>query len=190
MILAVLKEQTRRQHERAERTLDLPSRLASAGHYAALLARFYGFYTPLEDRLAAVGGYAAVGLDFAARRKAHLLVADLASLGADAGALPRCADLPEVADLADALGCLYVLEGATLGGQFVRRQAEKAVGVTAARGCAFFASYGERVGAMWKAFGASLEGFAAADPGAEAQIVAAAGATFAALDRWLAGGAA
>lgn len=192
-ILGLLRERTKHLHEQVERTVDLPARLCSPERYASLLARFYGFYDPLERRLADVGGYDAVGLDLAARRKAHLLRDDLAALGfgqADIDAAPRCPDLPAVADLGEALGCLYVLEGATLGGQIVRREAEKTIGVTPDRGCSFFASYGERVGAMWKEFCQALEGYAAATPGANARIAAAAVGTFDALDRWVAGGGA
>jgi heme oxygenase len=186
MILGVLRGRTALFHERVERSVDLPNRLRSPVAYTSLLARFHGFYAPLEDRLAA-----AAGLHLATRRKAHLLRHDLLALGvagADVDALPRCPDLPTVADAGDAFGCLYVLEGATLGGQVVRRQAEAALGLTPGRGCSFFTSYGERVGAMWKEFCRTLEGYAAANPWATDRIAAAALGTFAGLDRWLAGG--
>jgi heme oxygenase len=124
MILALLKDQTRHLHDRVERTVDLPARLHSAELYTSLLSRFYGFYAPLEDRLAVVDGLAAAGLVFRERLKAPLLRDDLTALGlgeADVRSLPRCPDVPAAADTGAALGCLYVLEGATLGGQVVRR---------------------------------------------------------------------
>lgn len=192
MILGLLKERTLRLHERIERTVDLPARLDSVGRYAALLARFHGYYAPLEERLAGAG-LAAAGVDLGARCKAELLRADLAALGAGAdaiGALPRCPDLPAVAGAADGLGCLYVLEGATLGGQVARREVERRLGLVPGRGCSFFGSYGERVGPMWREFCRALEGYAAAAPGAADRIVGAACATFAGLDRWVAEGAA
>lgn len=190
MILGLLRERTRHLHEQIERTVDVPARLRSADSYSALLARFHGFYAPLEDRIAALGPEAG-GLALAPRRKAHLLRADLAALGltdAQLRALPRCPDVPAVADAAEALGCLYVTEGATLGGQFVRRQAEAAIGVTPGRGCSFFASYGERVGGMWKEFCRAVEDHERAAPGSGERIAGAAVGTFAALDRWLSGG--
>jgi heme oxygenase len=193
VILDFLRDQTRHLHEQVERTVDLPARLRSVAHYASLLARFFGFYAPLEERLAGVGGYDAVGLDLAARRKTHLLRADLTTLGlgaADIDSLARCDDLPVVSDLSSALGCLYVLEGATLGGQIVRRQAPAQLGLTPGSGCSFFASYGERVGPMWQEFCRTLGQYAAATPGADERVVAAAAGTFGSLDRWLAGGAA
>jgi heme oxygenase len=192
MILELLKDQTRHLHDQVERTVDLPARLRSAERYTALLTRFYGFYGPLEDRLAAVEGSTS-GLEFEARRKAPLLHDDLAVLGLGDGellSLPRCGYLPTVTDTGDALGCLYVLEGATLGGQVVRRQVEQRLGLSPGRGCSFFGSYGERVGEMWREFRRFLEGYVTATPGAGDRVIAAAVGTFASLDRWVAEGAA
>lgn len=190
MILNVLREHTGRLHAQVEHTVNVPERLRSVTAYTRLLARFHGYYAPLEDRLAGVADADVLGLDFAGRRKAHLLRDDLATLGmarASIDGLPRCFDLPVVTDPGDALGCLYVLEGATLGGQVVRRLAERSLGLCPGRGCSFFTSYGERVGEMWGAFCRVLEDHAAAKPGAGDRIVAAAVGTFAGLDRWVAG---
>ena len=192
MILGLLRERTAHLHERVERTVDLPTALRSLAGYASLLVRFHGFYAPLEERLGGVVGYDGAGLDLAARQKTRLLRDDLSALGrtaADIDALPRCHDLPVVTAPGEALGCQYVLEGATLGGQIVRRQVERRHGLTPDRGCAFFSSYGERVGAMWKEFCEVAERYAAR-PGAGEPIVAGAVATFRCLDRWLAGGVA
>ncbi len=191
MILAVLRDRTRLLHEQVERTVAVSTRLRSVQLYGELVARFYGFYLPFEERLAQVDGYAALGLDFAARRKTHLLRDDLTRLGmspAYIDSLPRCHELPAVTVLADALGCLYVLEGATLGGRIICREAENALGVLPGRGCSFWASYGERVGEMWKDFCRILERYAAATPGETERIITAAAGTFTCLDRWLAEG--
>ena len=102
-------------------------------------------------------------------------------------ALPVCSTLPRVATFADALGCLYVLEGSTLGGQFIRREVAARLGLTPDRGCAFFAGYGERTGAMWKAFGAAVTAHADARPEDRDVIVAAAVETFTRLDEWFTG---
>jgi heme oxygenase len=80
-----------------------------------------------------------------------------------------------------------VLEGATLGGQVVRREVGRSLGLGTGTGCSFFGSYGDRVGEMWKEFCGALAAYAARDPSAEEPLVAAAVETFDALDRWLAG---
>lgn len=186
MILTALRERTAALHDRVERAVDLPARLRSREAYANLLARFYGFYAPVEARLAAVGGYDAVGLNLEPRRKAGRLRADLHALGLAADGLPQCAALPAVGDLPAALGCLYVLEGATLGGQYVRREVTRAYGLGPETGCSFFASYQGRVREMWADFCAALTAYAAAHPAAHGPIVAAAADTFARMEDWLA----
>jgi heme oxygenase len=193
MILGRLRDETRPWHERAERAMDLPTRLASPAAYAALLARLWGFYAPLEARLDAVGGreLAAIGLDFAPRRKARLLRADLAACGVDPGglaALPSCAELPALPALPQVLGCLYVLEGATLGGQVIRREVARHLGLGPETGCGFFGGYGAGIGPMWRAFCGTVTDYALANPGAEGAIVAAAAETFQRFEEWLGGG--
>ena len=190
MILQLLRSGTAALHERVERTVDIPGHLGSLSNYTVMLARFHGFYAPLEDLLAGVGDYESVLIDIAARRKAHLIRDDLRTLGYTPEAvavLPACPILPTVARLAEALGCLYVLEGSTLGGQFIRREVAARLGLTPDRGCAFFAGYGERTGAMWKAFGAAVTAHADAHPEDRDVIVAAAVETFTRLDEWFTG---
>ena len=223
-ILARLRAETREAHERLERLVPaLEVRTLDA--YAALLARHHGFHAPLERRLAAAarrlrggptpdGGAAEAGdpvavaaldaLDLPARWKAPLLARDLAELARrrghsppDLAALPVCTRLPAVDDLPGLLGTLYVLEGATLGGQLLLRHVGATLGLDAATGAAFHASYGARVGPMWRAFGRALDRAVAAADGradgggpAAGRVVAAAGGTFDALADWFADGAA
>jgi heme oxygenase len=183
-ILGCLKDGTAAQHEALERRVDLANRLRDPATYAGLLGRFYGFYAPLEAALGRVGGYESVGLDFAERRKAALLRRDLIALGRDPDGFPL-RPTPAVGSLASALGTLYVLEGATLGGRFITATVAARLGLTPDRGCGFFASYGARVGAMWAAFRAALVAYATGEE-VETEVVAAANDTFDALDRWLA----
>ena len=175
------------EHHRLEDRLDLPHRLTTPRAYRALLARFYGYYAPLEALLGARGDWESVGLDFAPRRKVPALTRDLHALGLadDAlAALPRCPRLPTLATFPQALGCLYVLEGATLGGQLIARQIGRTLAIDATSGGAFFRAYGDAVGPMWRAFGAAISTYPA-DPATAAAIVAAARATFNTLEHWL-----
>ena len=80
---------------------------------------------------------------------------------------------------ADAWGCAYVLEGATLGGQVVTRHLRR-TGFPD-NTLHFYRSYGEQVGPRWRTFGALLGArhAAAPDPGTfAAQAVRAATLTF------------
>jgi heme oxygenase len=51
-----------------------------------------------------------------------------------------------------AWGALYVVEGSALGGQLIARQLSERLGITAERGGAFFAGWGERTGSRWREF--------------------------------------
>ena len=186
-ILARLKRETAEQHARVEAMLPLLDAGLTRDAYRRVLAAFYGYHRPLEPALWSAPGLDALGLHAAERRKVPLLERDLRALGLDEAALaalPDCARLPDVGTLPQAVGCLYVLEGATLGGRVIERRLARTLGVNAARGGAFFASYGERVGPMWAAYRAAAVRYAE-EGGDEDAAVAAAVDTFASLARWL-----
>jgi heme oxygenase len=129
--------------------------------------------------------------DYESRRKLPLLTRDLTALGAAAhviAALARCPAVPRPADPAAAFGCLYVLEGATLGGRTLLPLVESRLGLDAGRGAAYLASYGDGVTSMWRDFGAALDRWCE-PPQRQARAAAAAVATFDALADWLCEGA-
>jgi heme oxygenase len=154
MILQRLREQTQKNHERVEECFNLDMRLADVARYRDLLERLLGIYAPLEAALASFD-WSAVGINFAARRKAGLLEVDLMALGVGQTRLQeirRSAPVVVIKEMAEALGCMYVLEGATLGGQVICPMVHKRLGLRADTGASFFTSYGDKVGSMWKAF--------------------------------------
>jgi len=187
MILAKLKDQTAEQHQRLEARLDILTRLSSPQGYKSLLEQFYGFYLPLEIHLGSVMCPPGSLLNFTARRKTPLLEKDLLFLDLserDLAELPQCQKLPTVESEAQAFGCLYVLEGATLGGQIISKYVVDKLGYERERGASFFKSYGAEVRAMWCGFGQALREYATAHD-ADDEVVAAAVDTFDRLDQWL-----
>jgi heme oxygenase len=178
--MAELREATREHHDRIERRVDLTRRLASLQDYRELLARLHGFYAPMEVALEPHAG-AIAGLDFHGRRKAALLLEDIAALGGGEG--PAAGGLPDVASPEHALGVLYVLEGSTLGGAVIGRMARERLGVTRERGARFFGAYGGSVGSRWRAFGAAVEDHTGGT--APAAMRAAAIGCFESLEGWL-----
>lgn len=160
MIMKKLKEATRQQHEEMETTVDIMNRMFSLEDYKKLLKKFYRFYSVIEPRIATVD-LGMFGLDFGKRRKTELLENDLKSLDINGGRdMVEWTDLPCVDSAAQAFGCLYVLEGATLGGQVITRHLKQNLGLTPEKGGMFFNSYGADVGPMWKAFAESITNFA------------------------------
>lgn len=183
-ILRLLKEQTATQHARVERAFDLPRRLQSSDSYAELLTIFYRLYLPLEQRLNALADDLP-DVSWPTRRKAPKLLADLKTIGRKPEEIVPASDLPSVSRPADVYGCLYVMEGATLGGQIIRRAVAAQLGYSADHGCAFFSGYGDRGGEMWEQFRTALTRFADTAEREQA-VLAAATATFETFRRHLA----
>jgi heme oxygenase len=159
MLMARLRHDTADHHSRAEHAVDLRASLSSRNDYRELLGRLHGFYAPLETALERFAAEVPELL-IPQRRKTPLLESDLRMLGDSVAAittLQRSEALPCLGSVAGAVGCLYVLEGATLGGRVIARLLQNTLGISAPTGGAFFASYGERIDTMWQAFGQAAE---------------------------------
>jgi heme oxygenase len=120
--------------------------------YCQLVARFYGFLTPLETTLSGLTDLQHPDLDLKSRLKSSLLEDDLRFLGLDPTTVRRCNRLPEVDSIQQAFGCLYVLEGSTLGAQIISRKLETDLSLRAGSGASYFNAYGAFVGQRWKDF--------------------------------------
>ena len=182
-ILDALKQSTRALHDRVESRIRVLEADFAPRDYGELLARMWGFYRPVEVRLGAVDVWQELDLDPAERWKTRLLEQDLARLGVGRDALahlPICTDLPALDSVPRALGCGYVLEGATLGGAIIARHLARTWGIRSA----FFGSYGSNSGSMWRAFGCALAAYEAKTGSAD-RIISGAGDTFDKLDAWL-----
>lgn len=181
MLLAQLKAATAAHHARVEAVMPSLEQLATPAGYAAALRALHGFHAAWEPVIWRAPGVAEAGMD-GGRRKLPLLEADLRALGIrPCPAAPRA----RLAGAAQALGALYVLEGATLGGRIIYRHAAGPLGITPEHGAAYYHGYGDDTGPRWKAFGAAVSAYAERT-GVEADVVAGAVACFAALEAWLA----
>lgn len=187
--LARLRAETRSEHLAIEATLRLTVDDLTLVTYRHRLEQLYGFYRPIEADLREVCDWSRHGLDLDARRKTPLLVADLRSLGwTDVAGIPLCSDLPPLPGVAEGFGCLYVLEGATLGGRIVTRHLRGVLGDGFERAGRFFGGYGERTAEMWCRFREALARFADGGRDTGDRTVVSAVATFRALRRWCARG--
>lgn len=182
MLLDDLKNQTRQQHTQLEELNGMP---ATMPDYLAQLQAFYGFVAPWEQNLRSV--LAENDPIRLGREKTAWLEADLRTFGFSTQQihdLPRCTHLPSTESRAAILGAAYVLEGSTLGGQFISRHLEKTLGVGRNGGARFFQSYGSEVGLRWQEFRQEL--MQSSSPETDAQILNAAQDTFSKLHAWFA----
>lgn len=187
-LLARLRAETAEQHAMLEAQLPLSETELSRGAYHRLLLRFWGFYAPLEQLLLSGPLQPQPDFDYRQRLKTPKLEQDLYDAGETTDSLLRaaqCDDLPPVSTLPQILGCLYVIEGASLGGQIIARQLPSSLGSTPQFGARFFNGYGSATGSHWKATGAFLTTMGARLDQNDA-IIASANATFRALGRWVA----
>ena len=186
-LLTTLKSTTAEKHLALEAQMDISRHFKTQEDYRLLLERFYTLYAPLEARLASVVDWKDEGLDFDVRRKTPLLMEDLDWAGLDGQEiknLRECDDLPKVTCLGEGIGCLYVLEGSTLGGLVITKMLQQRLPVTPEQGGRYFAGYGVKTLPNWRLFGEWAEACAARDPTIEPQAVAAAQDTFDAFARW------
>ena len=157
----------------------------SPAYYLWYLQRAYGFYRPVEAAMEGVADLAVACPDFQVRRKVTLLEKDLSALSQSADQIKNlslCVQLPHIATADDALGCLYVLEGSTLGGAILSRHLAAVLGIRPGAGGSFLHSYGEQRGAMWMSLGHILNGLTQERGDA---IIAAARETFQKFQAWM-----
>lgn len=183
MIMTKLKEATKHQHDSLENAVDILQNCSHQSGYVNLLRGFYSYHAAIEKSLARVD-WQTLNFDFESRRKRFLLEKDLQSFGVNVAEVEMWADLPAIRAASEAVGCLYVLEGSTLGGRIISRHLREKLELNAENGAAYFNSYGERVGEMWMAFCLFANEFAAAN-NQENEIIGAAQQTFQSFEKCL-----
>jgi heme oxygenase len=186
LVLQDLRAGTAELHIALEKRLPFFSDSLDANAFERLMQAYYGFYLPLESALLDSGSIP-VDFDLAPRLKSQTLLNDLQALGLTAetiARLPLCHSLPVIDSSATCLGVLYVLEGATLGGQILRREIASRLRLDAGNGAAFLDIYGAATGRRWRDFIEYL-GSRSLDAGEREAVVAAAQTTFSCFERWL-----
>ncbi|MDR0278798.1 MAG: biliverdin-producing heme oxygenase [Paucimonas sp.] len=185
-VLKALRASTGELHIALEKRLPFFSDTLDIPAFLLLMQAYHGFYSPLEAALQRACG-PSTDFDLHPRYKTATLRDDLQTLGLSAAVLadlPACTELPRLDSPAACLGVLYVLEGATLGGQVLRREIHGRLGLDASNGAAFLDVYGADTGRRWRAFLIYLCS-RPLDAAECAVVVAAAQQTFRCFERWL-----
>ncbi|GAA3749779.1 biliverdin-producing heme oxygenase [Terriglobus aquaticus] len=159
----LLREATRPEHEATEAMVPLMHPDLTRAEYVVVLQRFYEAIRAWEAVAARRVPPAYADLVRQRSRRAAL-EADLRFFQADfrsdlpAGVVEQIehlladapADAPEQAGRF--LGAMYVVEGSTLGGQYIASHVESVLGLTAGEGTAFFRGYGSSTVPKWREF--------------------------------------
>lgn len=181
--LQMLRSATAMQHKALEARLPLTHADLDRALYTKIIAAYYGFHVPLQRHLECFLSPLTTDSE---RSKVPALLKDLRALGLSDGqieTLPLCSALPALQTHGHLLGIMYVMEGATLGGQVLRRIIADRLGIDAESGGEFLDVYGRDTGRLWKAFLKQLVDFE--HPAYNGEVVDAACATFACFERWL-----
>ncbi|HVW11270.1 MAG TPA: biliverdin-producing heme oxygenase [Bryobacteraceae bacterium] len=183
-ILAELKRRTADLHRGIEAVVPLMAPALTLEQYAEYLGRLYPFYSAVEARLAAITGLRSAVPDLDARWKTEILARDLRALGK----LPEddmdLSLVPELHSVPQALGCLYVLEGSTLGAQILIRSVHGTLGREVEDKTGFLAGYGENTAFRWRQLSGCLVSYLTGANDRETAVIAAR-ATFMDLHEWL-----
>ena len=182
-ILQRLKDGTQDVHQRIHGRVPIFRPGFNVADYASLVERFYGFWSPLEISLSQLSGLAHPELELASRLKSSLLENDLMTLGREPQSVPLCQNLPVTDSFHKGLGCLYVLEGSTLGARFISAHLEKELQLDSHSGASFFSAYGDSVGLRWNAFRSFVTASVSEENSTE--VVTAARTTFQCFFDWL-----
>jgi heme oxygenase len=155
-ILVRLKAATAAAHARVDDLvgLDRMDRPRYRGLLAGLRDAHVVVEREIEPHAVALRSF---GYDAAERSKLRWLDDDLATLGPPEDVLSETSSAGyRLVDPVSAFGAVYVVEGATLGGQVIARRVVPALSLTRPTGCRYFQSYGRRTGERWRATGTSI----------------------------------
>lgn len=153
-LFARLKDETEPDHRRLEQELDLTRDGLTLDRYRERLQAFHGFVSVYEPALESGAPASWIPL-MQARRRCHWLRQDLLTLGlgpGDIDDLPCIQRLPPMQSLAERLGCMYVMEGSTLGGLIIAKQLQRCLPGHAQSASRYFTSYGSDTARNWHEF--------------------------------------
>lgn len=180
-------------HRRLEHRVDSYRPNFDVHNYRRLLQDFWGFYQPLEHKLAVLADHTLPSSYSRRRRKASHLEQDLLALRmtkADIAALPLCGRLPAIPTFPQAFGVLYVIDGAALGERIATTHLDSAgenLGIGPSRGASFFsslrASYTPPLNTSWQELVAMTE--AVEEPNLQDLVIRSAVDTLECFETWL-----
>lgn len=153
--------------------------------YAELLRKMWSFHQGFESRVKGRREWDEFGFSFEEHSKLGALGRDLEYLGvvvdeSDGLELPL-----DGASFAFICGYMYVIESSTLAGQNLFRMVSRKLNLTPEQGGAYYSSYGNRAGLVWRECQEFFARVGQCRGSATADMVAGAEDGFRKLDAWL-----
>jgi heme oxygenase len=147
----LLKTETRPHHDSIEQ-YSLGDKIMDGsltlGEYKDLIFKNYIFHAEIEAQLER---FLKDLPEFEARKKTGLLLKDVEELRIVSDFLKHFAT-PVFKNRAEALGAMYVMEGATLGSAMIYKQLKKNEEIAAKSSFYYYRGYGAETGIRWKSF--------------------------------------
>ncbi len=188
-IMLRLRQETRPNHdavEKASHSHKIMDNSLTVEDYKKLIVVNYRFHEVMEPFLAENLNGAKEDIKFDNRHKTPLLKQDLLDLGYSEEEIanwPKWELGFELPNEEAALGAMYVLEGATLGGAVIKKQLANNQNLTHIEEMHYYGCYGREIGEQWKSFGAYLANRVEQKPDTGDAVVQAAKDTFESLER-------
>jgi heme oxygenase len=153
--LSLVRDATRERHQLLDQTDWFSNAIQDFNTYSDHIATLEAFYREAESSLRPFAEALTVrGFDPVGRRKGEALAAELVELSAYTKVAPDLSGaFPTLPNFSAAVGCIYVLEGSTLGGLILAGRIRDRLGWDSR----FYGIYGARTGEMWRSFKAALE---------------------------------
>ncbi len=156
--VAQLRERTSGQHRQLEDAVNWPASFHSLYTYRDLLRAFWSIVPELDSRIA--DRLALMPPDYAPTQRRQWLAQDLAMLdqmlrsASASDSLPRLApcDFEYLRSESSCIGALYVLEGSSLGGQYLAHQVRSRLQLDPQAGTSYFSGRGSATRLHWQSF--------------------------------------
>lgn len=182
IFIATLRETTLPAHKRLE-SLPISEAIISHGltksTYLQYLSLMYVVIRDVEEQV--FPAVAEIVPDIEARKKRHMIEADLKQLGGDTLTELHLNKPNDTITPAFAMGMMYVIEGSTLGGRVILKNVERTLRTDIRQATSYFSGYGERTGSLWKTFVDSFTNYAIVNRNKQEEMIAGANYMFSAI---------
>lgn len=151
-----LKLETKGVHSDAEKLIIKKlTMINSVDDYIKFLKLYFGFFNPLEI-LTRKYISEEVLKDISERGNTNKIIDDIETCAGD-NTILSAPSLPEVTNVLQAFGVMYVMEGSTLGGQIIAKMLRDKDIKIPNNGLSFFEGYKENTMTMWRSFTACVD---------------------------------